>query len=92
MAEVKLSARAKRIVAVGKLVYGDTRWQSPLARAAGLSPALVQKIADGTRAVTDDVEDKVVEALLKEVARLERAALKVSELTGRILADREKVR
>ncbi|OAE99957.1 hypothetical protein AYJ54_32275 [Bradyrhizobium centrolobii] len=90
MAEAKLSARAKRIVAAGKLAYGETRWQSPLARAAGLSPALLQKIADGSRSVTDEVEDQIVAALLDEVARLERAALKLSALIGRILAAREK--
>lgn len=86
----KLSSRAARIVSAGKLLYGDARWQSPLARLTGLSPALLQKIADGSRAVTDDVDRKVAEALLKEADRMRAGADKVNEIAGKILQALEK--
>jgi hypothetical protein len=90
MSQVKLSPRAARIVAAGKLLYGDKRWRSPLARVTGLSPALLQKIADGSRSVTDDVEDQIVEALGKEIERVGKTAAKLAEIKGRILVAREK--
>jgi hypothetical protein len=86
----KLSPRATRIVAAGKLLFGDKRWQSPLARLAGLSPALAQKIADGTRDVTDDVQRRVAEALMKESGRLTGAAWKIEEMAGKMLRELEK--
>ncbi|OSJ32538.1 hypothetical protein BSZ19_18470 [Bradyrhizobium japonicum] len=83
----KLSHRAARVVAAGKLMYGDTRWQSPLARLTGLSPALLQKIADGTREVTDDVYFKIADALLTEAARMHKSVMKVEEMAGRMFAE-----
>lgn len=80
-----LDTRAKRIVAAGKLLFGDTRWQSTLARLTGLSPALFQKIADGSRAVTDDVDRKVAMALIAEADRGRKTAAKLDEIAGRIL-------
>ncbi|MGM4916220.1 hypothetical protein [Tardiphaga sp. 813_E8_N1_3] len=85
----KPSPRAARVVAAGKLLYGDTRWQSPLARLTGLSPALLQKIGDGTRAITDDVDRKVAKALITEAGRMRLTADKVNEIAGRILQSME---
>jgi hypothetical protein len=86
----KLSPRATRIVTAGKVLYGDTRWQSPLARLTDLSPALIQKIADGSRAVTDDVDRTVAAALLKEADRMRAGAGKINEIAGKILQALEK--
>lgn len=86
----KISPRAARIVAAGKLLYGDTRWQSPMARLTGLSPALIQKIADGSRVVTDDVDRKVAAALLAEAENGRKSAEKLNEIAGRILQSLEK--
>jgi hypothetical protein len=85
----KLSTRAARIVAAGKLRYGDTRWQSPLARLTGLSPALLQKIADGTREVTDDVYRKVAEGIAKEADRVRAVGLKLDKLALAMLKELE---
>lgn len=89
MAEVKLSARARRIVDAVKMLYGDSRWQSPLARLTGLSAALVQKIGDGSREVTD-VYRKVAHALLREADRLRKAAGRIDEMAGRMFKELEK--
>jgi regulator of sigma D len=51
-----------------------------------LSQSLLAMIASGNRQVTDDVEDKVVAALGKEIARLGKTAAKLEEIQGRILA------
>lgn len=83
----KKATRRDRIVTAGKLLYGQTRWQSPLARLAGLSPALVQKISDGTREVTDDVYSKVAQALLGEIERMKKATDRIGEIAGAMLAD-----
>lgn len=85
----ELSKRATRIVAAGKLRYGDTRWQSPLARLTGLSPALLQKIADGTRDVTDDVYHTIAKSLISEVDRVRAMAEKLAEMADRILRELE---
>ncbi len=85
----KLSKRAARIVDAGRLLNGDTRWQSPMARLCALSPALVQKISDGSRDVTDDVYRKVAEALLKEADRLRKAAGTIEKMAGRMHREME---
>jgi ABC-type protease/lipase transport system fused ATPase/permease subunit len=61
------------------------RWQSPLARLTGLSPALLQKIADGSRSVTDDVDGKVAHELAREADRIREVAQKLDEIALRIL-------
>ena len=81
------ATRRDHIVAAGKLLHGETRWQSPLARLAGLSPALLQKIADGTRGVTDDVYKKVSAALLDETKRKRESIDRITEIAGAMLAD-----
>jgi hypothetical protein len=80
---------AGRAKAAARKCIGDRR-QSPLARAADVSQSTLTKIADGSRGVADDVEHKIIEALLAEVARMEGAALRVSALVGKILDAREK--
>lgn len=85
----KLSHRASRIVAAGKLLYGETRWQSPLARLTGLSPALLQKIADGSREVTDDVYLRISHSLLVEASRMHKSVVKVEEIAGKMFAELE---
>jgi hypothetical protein len=87
-----LGTRAKRVVVAGQLLFGDTRWQSPLARLTGLSPALIQKIADGSRAVTDDVDRTIAASLLKEADRMRAGADKIDEIAGRILRSLESER
>ncbi len=89
MSDIKLSSRARRIVVAGEAMAG-TRWQSALSRASGISQSLLAMIASGDRQVTDDVEDKVVEALSREIERLGKTANKLSEIQGRILAARER--
>ena len=81
----KKPTRRDRIIAAGKLLYGDTRWQSPMARLTGLSPALIQKISDGSRAVTDDVDRKVAEALIAEAEKSRKSATQLDEIAGKIL-------
>lgn len=83
----KLSHRATRIVAAGKLLYGDTRWQSPLARLVDVSPALLQKIADGSREVTDDVYLQVSHSLLNEASRMHKLVVRVEEMAGKMFAE-----
>lgn len=77
----KLSTRATRVVSAAKMLFGDTRWESPMARLTGLSPALLQKIASDTdpREVTDDVYRRVAEALLKEADRLRAIGVKLDK-------------
>ncbi len=82
--------RAARIVAAGKFLYGEKRWQSPMARLTDLSPALIQKIADGSRAVTDDVDRTVAAALRKEADRMRAGADKINEMATKILQGLEK--
>lgn len=88
MAEVKLSARARRIMEAGRLLYGD-RWQSALSRASGISQSYLAMIASGERPVTDDVDGKVAHALAREADRLRDVALKLDEIALRILRNME---
>ena len=90
MADKKISHRAVRIVAAGETLAGGPRWQSALSRATGISQSYLSAIATGDRPVTDEVEDKVVAALGREIERLGKTANKLSEIQGRILAAREK--
>ena len=69
----KLDLRAQRIVAIGELLYGE-RWQRRLADALSVSPQLVNFVATGERAVTADLEGRVVEFLKAEIKRLGRTA------------------
>jgi plasmid maintenance system antidote protein VapI len=83
------AACVARIVAAGECLYGK-RWQSAMARSIGISKQLMSFIVAGDRPVTDDVEDQVVEALNREIERLDKTATKQMEIKGRIPAAREK--
>jgi hypothetical protein len=83
------AARVARIVAAGEALYGE-RWQSAMVRSIGISKQLMSFIISGDRQVTDDVEDKVIEALSGEIERLGKTADKLMEIQGRILAASEK--
>lgn len=83
----KKITRRDHVVTAGQLLYGQTRWQSPLARLCGLSPALLQKIADGSREVTDDVYKKVAQALLTEIESMRKATNRIGEIAASMLAD-----
>ena len=85
----KLTARAARIVAASEAAYG-TRWQSSLARAAGVPQSLLAMIAGGGRTVTDEVYSKVAHGLLRESDRLRKAADKIDEIAGCMLAELDK--
>jgi hypothetical protein len=54
-----------------------------LERLTGLSPALLQKIADGRRDVSDGISRNFAEGLLKEADRLRKAAGKTDDVAGR---------
>ncbi|HMJ27299.1 MAG TPA: helix-turn-helix transcriptional regulator [Xanthobacteraceae bacterium] len=84
----KPAPRARRIIDAGKTLAG-ARWQSALSRASGISQSYLAMIASGERPMTDEVEDKVVAALGKEIARLGKTAERLAEIQGRILAARE---
>jgi transcriptional regulator with XRE-family HTH domain len=88
MADVRLSARAKRIVLAGKTMAGP-RWQSALSRASGISQSYLAMIASGERPVTDDVERKVAAALLAEADKGRKSADKLDEIAGKILQSME---
>ena len=47
-------------------------------------------IIRGDRPVTDDVDRKVAEALLREADRLRKTAAKLGDIAGRILHNLEK--
>jgi hypothetical protein len=81
----KLSPRGARIKAAGIALYGE-RWQSAMARSIGISKQLLSFVVTGDRQVTDDVEDRVVAALGREIERLGKTAAKLEEIQGRILA------
>lgn len=84
------STRNDRIVAVARLLYGD-RWQSPMSRLVGVSQSLLAKIAAGgdsdQRAVTDDVYERVADALIAEAARMRKVADKVEEAGRKMRAE-----
>jgi hypothetical protein len=63
-----------------------------MARTLDISKQLMSFIVAGDRPVTDDVEEKVVEALGREIERIGKTATKLQEIQGRILAAREKLR
>lgn len=82
-----INLRVGRIIAGAKLLYGETRWQSPLARLVGLSPALIQQIADGSRNLTDGVYRQIATAIIAEAARMRKNADKVDEIAHKILRE-----
>ncbi|PDT88768.1 hypothetical protein CO669_18580 [Bradyrhizobium sp. Y36] len=85
----KLSPRAVRIVAAGQALAGD-RWQSALARAAGVPQSLLAMIAGGERrVVTDDVYRKVAEGLAKEADRVRAVGLKLDKMALQMLRELE---
>lgn len=79
MAEPKLSARAKRIVAAGEILHGDA-WRTRFAVTIGISKQLLAFIATGERPVSDDVDSKVSSAIEKEIERLKSDIGKLEEI------------
>lgn len=47
MSELKLTPLTKLVVAGAKLRFGETRWQQPMAAAAGVSASTMQKLVSG---------------------------------------------
>jgi hypothetical protein len=89
MTLAKLSPRAARIKAATTALFGE-RGQTRMAASIGISKQLLSFVLSGDRQVTDDVEDKVVQALSHEIERLGKTTTKLMEIQGRILAAREK--
>jgi plasmid maintenance system antidote protein VapI len=85
----KTEPRAARIKAATTALYGE-RGQTKMAKSIGISKQMLSFLLAGERPVTDDVEDKVVEALGREIERLGKTTTKLMEIQGRILAAREK--
>lgn len=84
MSDVKLSARARRIVAAGQALAGN-RWQTALSRASDVSQQPLSFIASGDREVTDDVDRKVAMALIAEADNNRKLASKLDEIAVKIL-------
>jgi hypothetical protein len=61
-----------------------------MARSIDISKQMLSFILAGDRPLTDDVEEKVVAALGREIERLGKTATKLQEIKDRILAAREK--
>jgi hypothetical protein len=80
--ENKLDPRTRRIVAAGRLLFGE-RWQSPLARVMGVSQSILTKAADGTRPPTEATMAALDAALDREAARLRATADKIDRLRQR---------
>jgi hypothetical protein len=89
MADV--SKRAALIVKAGKLRFGDTRWQSPMARLTKLSPSFFQKMESDVdpRGVGDEKYRQIAMALLKEADRSRATAEKLDKLAGAMLRELE---
>jgi hypothetical protein len=60
-----LSARALRLIRAGKVRWGP-RWQTAMAEAMHLSQTYMNLIASGDKHVTDEVEEKLLQALQQE--------------------------
>lgn len=78
--------RADRIEAAGKALYGD-KWQSPLSRASGVPQSTIAMVSTGERAVSDDMYRKIAMAFIAEGGRLRKAADKIDDIAGRMLAE-----
>lgn len=89
MSDVKLSPRALRIKSATAALYGH-RGQAQMATKIGISKQLLNFILAGARAVTDDVDNKVATALLREADRLRKTATKLDGIAGTILHKLEK--
>jgi transcriptional regulator with XRE-family HTH domain len=85
----KMSARkqdkAGRLERAGRLLYGD-RWQSPLARATGISQSAISMMCAGERTVTADAEEKLAAAIDRELERLQRTSRELTMIRKEIAA------
>ncbi|MCC8962477.1 hypothetical protein H8A95_09160 [Bradyrhizobium sp. Pear76] len=84
----KLSPRAARVVAAGEAAFGQ-RWQSALARAAGVPQSLLAMIAGGDREPTDDAYKQVAQGLMEEADRVRATAKEIEKLARRMLRELE---
>ncbi|CUT14546.1 hypothetical protein BF49_5626 [Bradyrhizobium sp.] len=79
MPDKKLSARAERIIHASAALYGE-RGHGRMAEAIGISKQMMSFIVHGDRPVTDDVERKVAEALVREADRLRKTAERLEDI------------
>ena len=84
----RTTTKTGRLERAGRLLFGD-RWQSPLARAAGISQSAISMMLSGDREVTADVQRKLVAALRTEADRLRSSADKLDRLRAEIDAELE---
>lgn len=85
---VKLNPRAARIKSASTALFGE-RGQTRMAEAIGISKQMLSFLVTGARPVTDDVDRKVAEALLREADRLRGTATKLDDIAGKILRNLE---
>ncbi|MBX9830225.1 MAG: hypothetical protein K2Y27_35170 [Xanthobacteraceae bacterium] len=78
-----MASIARRLAAAGELLYGP-RWQSPLARAAGIPQSLLSMIVTGERPMTADARNRIAAALKTEATRLRTSADKLDKLRAQI--------
>ena len=83
--EINLSPMAKLVRAGAQQLFGEERWQSPLAHMLWVTPTYIAHIAAGRNKVPDELARQIAHALIAEAAARRKAANKVDKIAARIL-------
>lgn len=87
--DIKQSPIARLAFAGAEKLFGE-RWQSPLARLAGVTPGHVHNMTKGTRAMPDELARTIAEALIWKAAQHREDADAAEEIAEKILKKLEK--
>ncbi|MFJ5487351.1 hypothetical protein ACIKTA_06885 [Hansschlegelia beijingensis] len=86
-----MDPKAARIRAIGIALYGETGWQSRLAKALDLSRTHMSQMMSGHRRVTREAEDRIAGLLRNEIPRrevaLEGLRATLASMEGEMIAD-----
>jgi plasmid maintenance system antidote protein VapI len=80
--------RASRLKRAGEILFGEGRWQSPLAELLGVSQPTVAKIHGGSKDLSPDLEDRLGQLCIDQAEALSRRSIELARLAIEIAGER----
>ena len=85
MSKVTSEMRLKRIALAGFVLARNSRWQSPLSKATGVSQSMLALIMSGDRDLSPLIEERIGKGLIKTAAKMREHAARVEDMGNRIV-------
>lgn len=86
----EFARRAGRLKRAGETLFGEGRWQSPLAELLGVAQPTVAKIHGGSKDLSADLEDRLGKVCIEQADLLSRRSMELARLAVEIAHDQRR--